>query len=1078
MRHDLFENGRRAMVGAMALIVIIGSFQLESPVPTVAADPSPAFLSEGGPVSPRVSQPAVAGSPPSGFSDNTVLSGLDQPVATAFAPDGRIFVAEKRGRLVVFDSLTDATKALVIDLHLEVNDFWDRGMTGLTLDPRFASNGYLYLFYAYDALPGGTYPRWDETCPNPPGITTDGCVVTGRLIRLTISGSSAVTGRVDLLSGEWCQQFPSHSADDLAFGPDGYLYLSAGDGANFNTEDWGQWGGSPGSPIPVNPCADPVDYGGSLRSQSARRPSGQPRALDGAILRLDPATGSAAPGNPYATSGDANQRRIVAYGLRNPYRFAFRPGTSELWIGDVGQSTWEEVDRFTTGGATAPNFGWPCWEAAVSSSVFQSHAGCNNLAYGSTTAAHYAYNHNGSGAALSGMAFYTGSEYPAQYSGALFFADYAQGMIRVMLPDGSGVPSAAKVSVFQSVATVDLSIGPGGDLFYADFDGGTIHRIRYGAPSAVASASPTSGAAPLSVHFVGSGSSSPIGLSLTYAWDLDGDGAFDDATGSTADWVYPTAGTIQARLQVTDSAGSSSVSAPIAISPANTAPTVTVASVNVNGTTYAPPSSFMTASPPANGIAATSSRVWAAGDGIVISGSGSDAQDGTLAGSVLTWDVTMHHCSANCHAHPIQTTTGSSLSFSGPDHEWPAYLSVTLTARDSGNLTASKTVYLYPRSSTLTVWSSPSGAAIDIDGSPSPKTNMVGHAATLTAPSTYSTGGRAYHFTSWSDGPTSATRQLTITASNQSLVARYAVDRTVTRLYGADRYATAAAISAATFGAGVPAAYVATGLNYPDALAAAAAAGYRGAPVLLVPGTSVPSVVRAELSRLHPTQIIILGGTSVVSSTVFGALRPYAGAGGVSRLSGVDRYGTAAAVSRATFTPGVSVAYVVSGLNYPDALAAAAAAGYAGGPVLLVPGTSLPATVRDELDRLNPARIVVAGGPSVISNAVVSQLLPLATAGVARLYGADRYATAVKISADAFKSGAATVHVATGLAFPDALAGAAAAAKLDGPVLLVPGTSLPASVDEEVDRLNPVTVRILGGPTVVSSGVAAQLASP
>src|SRR5436190_1426779 len=185
------------------------------------------------------------------FQDEVVLEHLDSPVAVRFAPppDGRIFVAEKSGLVEAFDGPGDTTPALVADLRDEVQDFWDRGLLGMALDPGFATNGRMYLLYTRDKPIGG-----------------DG----------------------------------------------------------------------------------PPQWGGSLRAQDIRTPD-DPLGLDGAIVRLDPSTGA---------------RRIVAYGLRNPFRFAFRPGTGDLWIGDVGEQAWEEIDRLEpAGGVDDPvNFGWPCFE--------------------------------------------------------------------------------------------------------------------------------------------------------------------------------------------------------------------------------------------------------------------------------------------------------------------------------------------------------------------------------------------------------------------------------------------------------------------------------------------------------------------------------------------------------------------------------------------------------------------------------------------------------------------------------------------------------------------------------------------
>ncbi len=185
--------------------------------------------------------------------------------------------------------------------------------------------------------------------------------------------------------------------------------------------------------------------------------------------------------------------------------------------------------------------------------------------------------------------------------------------------------------------------------------------------------------------------------------------------------------------------------------------------------------------------------------------------------------------------------------------------------------------------------------------------------------------------------------------------------RTDRRLAGADRYATAAAISAASFGPGVAVAYVATGANFPDALAGSAAAGSAGAPVLLVTRDTIPTATATELGRLKPARIVVLGGAGVVTDAVKAALARYT-AGSVSRLAGADRYATAAAISAASFGPGVAVAYVATGANFPDALAGSAAAGSAGAPVLLVTRDTIPTATATELGRLKPARIVVLGG--------------------------------------------------------------------------------------------------------------------
>jgi putative cell wall-binding protein/peptidoglycan/xylan/chitin deacetylase (PgdA/CDA1 family) len=192
---------------------------------------------------------------------------------------------------------------------------------------------------------------------------------------------------------------------------------------------------------------------------------------------------------------------------------------------------------------------------------------------------------------------------------------------------------------------------------------------------------------------------------------------------------------------------------------------------------------------------------------------------------------------------------------------------------------------------------------------------------------------------------------------------------TTKRLGGADRFETAAKVSE-TFASGAPVVYIASGSNYPDALAGAAAAGVNGGPVLLVHQNEIPKVVSTELARLAPKKIVVLGGTTVISSALEKSLNSVAP---TSRIGGADRFETSADIAN-SFAAGVPVVYVASGSNYPDALSGAAAAGSKGGPVLLVHQNEIPASVKAELDRLNPGRIVVLGGTTVISDALAASL--------------------------------------------------------------------------------------------------------
>jgi hypothetical protein len=221
---------------------------------------------------------------PAGFTESVVFSGLTNPTNIEFADDGRVFVAEKSGVIKVYDNLNDATPTSFNVLPPNVHNYWDRGLLGLALDPSLTdsslpSRPWVYVLYTYDHILGSSTapPRWGDICPTPPGPTTDGCVVSGRLSRFTVNGST-ISNPETILIEDWCQQFPSHSVGNLAFGPDGALFVSSGDGASFGVVDYGQLGGTSGAPPPTpqNPCADPPQEGGSLRSQDLRTESTEP----------------------------------------------------------------------------------------------------------------------------------------------------------------------------------------------------------------------------------------------------------------------------------------------------------------------------------------------------------------------------------------------------------------------------------------------------------------------------------------------------------------------------------------------------------------------------------------------------------------------------------------------------------------------------------------------------------------------------------------------------------------------------------------------------------------------------------
>ncbi len=709
-----------------------------------------------------------------GFQETTAFSGVEAPTAVRFAPDGRIFVAEKPGAIKVFDGLGDTTPTVFVNLRPEVNDNWDRGLLGLALDPDFPAKPFVYALYTYDAPIGGTAPTWNDQCPTPPGPATNGCVASARLSRFTAEGDKAV-GPEQVLIEDWCQQGPTHTIGDLRFGPDGALYVSGGDAASPDFVDYGQMG------IPLNPCGDPpvgvggtqtppTSEGGALRSQDRRTP-GDPTTLDGSILRVDPATGDALPSNPLPGSTDPEARRIIAYGLRNPFRFAFRPGTSEIWVGDVGWNTTEEINRIPNASdTTVDNWGWPCFEG----NDFQAGYKAANLkicqdlyANPAVRTATYTYAHSAKvdpedscapgSSAVSGTIFNpAGSPWPTEFDGALFFADYARGCIWAMETDSSGLPVSSGVRWFRAGASVpvDIQFGPGGDLFYADIQGGRIQRIHYAAgnqaPKAVASATPTSGDVPLPVQLDATGSSDPDGDSLTYAWDTDGDGQYDDSDTALQQWTYGEPGTYPVGLKVTDSHGASSTDT-VAITAGNTPPTATIAS-------------------PSPGLQ------WKVGDLISFSGSATDRQDGTLSPSRLRWSLALQHCPSNCHIHQLLSFPGTDHDgFNAPDHEYPSYLELTLTATDSGGLTDTRTVRLDPRTVDLSLRSSPTGLQLAVNGqqktTPFVSTVIQGSANTIAAPSPQTLAAKTYDFGSWSDGGL-ATHTVTANAAG-TLTANY-----------------------------------------------------------------------------------------------------------------------------------------------------------------------------------------------------------------------------------------------------------------------------------------------------------------
>jgi putative cell wall-binding protein len=293
------------------------------------------------------------------------------------------------------------------------------------------------------------------------------------------------------------------------------------------------------------------------------------------------------------------------------------------------------------------------------------------------------------------------------------------------------------------------------------------------------------------------------------------------------------------------------------------------------------------------------------------------------------------------------------------------------------------------------------------------------------------------------------------------------------RVAGADRYATAAAVSFRTFDPGVAEVFVVTGEEFADGVTAGAIAGRLRAPVLLVRSSQIPASTAAELRRLEPGEIVLVGGPARIDASVEAALSEFTD-GAVRRIAGSDRYGTAAALSEAFVPAGVDEVYVATGADFADALAVAAAAGARRVPVLLVRPTALPPETARELERLRPDRITVVGGAAAVADSVVDALRQHSTVEVRRVAGRDRYATAVAVSADTFDR-ASQVYLATGRQFADALAAGPVAAMAPGPVLLAQPTCLPRGADGEIRRLAANEVVVLGGEAALGRSVTSRV---
>lgn len=299
---------------------------------------------------------------------------------------------------------------------------------------------------------------------------------------------------------------------------------------------------------------------------------------------------------------------------------------------------------------------------------------------------------------------------------------------------------------------------------------------------------------------------------------------------------------------------------------------------------------------------------------------------------------------------------------------------------------------------------------------------------------------------------------------------------TVVRTAGADRYATAVALSRAAWpGPSRPVrVYLATGEQFADALSASSAAAAADAALLLTPRSSLPSVVATELRRLAPREVVVVGGTGAVSSTVVTAVRSLGPA--VVRVAGADRYATSVALVRRTVgDAAVPLVWLATGRTHADAVVAGAAAGATGAPVLVVDGSAggLRTDAADLLAELAPEQVRVVGGAGAVSSGVLAAVDALAGT-VTRHAGTDRYTTSVAVGAAALPDlapGAAVI--ASGTAFSDALGAAAFAGRTRRPLYLTVPWCVPSSVRTVLAGPSVTTMRLVGG-TGALRGLVAQ----
>jgi glucose/arabinose dehydrogenase len=610
---------------------------------------------------------ALATTLPSGFSEVAVTSGLSAPTGFDFAPDGRIFICEQvvtstTGRVRVIAANGNLNPTPFVTIQASTNS--ERGVLGVALDPNFASNNFVYVYYTTNS-----------NSLNAPASPKN------RVSRFTANGDVVVPGSELILLDLIPSDAGNHNGGCIKFGVDGTLYISAGDG-------------------------------GANSNNSQNRAN-----LAGKILRINK-DGSIPSDNPYFGNSQGFRQEIWCYGLRNPWRFNFQPNTNALFIGDVGQNTWEEIDIGTPGG----NFGWPTAEGNSSNPAFTNPI--------------FTYNHNASGASITGGDFYEGTTFPAEYSGTYFYGDYVDGYIRRLTLDANNVVIADDPFATNVQGPVDIEYH-NNDLYYSAVNIGALMRITYSAggnraPLAVASATPVAGASPLTVNFSSAGSNDPDNDTLTFDWDF-GDGS-PHSNLPNPSHSYSGSTNRQATLTVRDPNNASDTSPAILITPGNNAPIP-----------------LITAPAP--------SAPYNAGDTINYSGTVTDSEQSPFPASGYSWKVVFHH---DDHTHPflgpiVGATNGSFVIPTTGEQAADVFYEIILTATDARGAKVSTSTTIVPRTVQLSFNTLPAGLNVTLDGQPTltpfSVTGVVGFQRQIGVPLPQSSGGSTYTvFSGWSDG--------------------------------------------------------------------------------------------------------------------------------------------------------------------------------------------------------------------------------------------------------------------------------------------------------------------------------------